>query len=100
MKDLLEYLVKNIVEQPEAVKVVAAETPEGFVNFQLTVAPEDMGMVIGKGGRIIRALRNLVRVKAIKEGKRVNVELVENQSQMANVKTQNHILNVKTDEEI
>ena len=77
MKDLLEYLVKNIVEQPEAVKVEETSTPEGFVNLQITVAPEDMGMVIGKGGRIIRALRNLVRVKAIKEGKRVNVELTE-----------------------
>ena len=77
MKDLLEYLVKNIVEQPEAVKVEETQTPEGFVNLQITVDQEDMGMVIGKGGRIIRALRNLVRVKAIKEGKRVNVELTE-----------------------
>ena len=77
MKDLLEYLVKNIVAQPEAVKIEATETPEGFVNLKLSVAPEDMGMVIGKGGRIIRALRNLVRVKAIKENKRVNVELTE-----------------------
>jgi len=77
MKDLLEYLVKNIVEKPKAVKVGETKTPEGFVNLQLSVAPEDMGMVIGKGGRIIRALRNLVRVKAIKENRRVNVELVE-----------------------
>ena len=77
MKDLLTYLVTSIVEQPEAVKVEETSTPEGFVNLQITVAPEDMGMVIGKGGRIIRALRNLVRVKAIKEGKRVNVELTE-----------------------
>ncbi len=98
MKNLLEYLVKSIVEQPESVKVEETSTPEGFVNLQLTVAPEDMGMVIGKGGRIIRALRNLVRVKAIKENKRVNVELVENQSQMANVKTQNHNSNLKSDE--
>jgi len=77
MKNLLEYLVTSIVEKPEAVKVEEISTPEGFVNLRLTVASEDMGMVIGKGGRIIRALRNLVRVKAIKENKRVNVELVE-----------------------
>ncbi len=77
MKNLLHYLVTSIVEQSEAVKVESTETPEGFVNLQITVAPEDMGMVIGKGGRIIRALRNLVRVKAIKENKRVNVELTE-----------------------
>ncbi len=78
MKQLLEYLVKNIVERLEAVKVEETQTPEGFVNLKLSVAPEDMGMVIGKGGRIIRALRNLVRVKAIKENKRVNIELQEN----------------------
>ncbi len=77
MKDLLTYLVTSIVERPEAVKIEETQTPEGFVNLKLTVAPEDMGMVIGKGGRIIRALRNLARVKAIKEGKRVNVELTE-----------------------
>jgi len=80
MKDLLEYLVESIVEKPEAVKVEETQTPEGFVNLQLSVAPEDMGMVIGKGGRIIRALRNLVRVKAIKESRRVNVELTEHQN--------------------
>ena len=80
MKDLLHYLVTSIVEQPEAVKIEKTETEGGFVNLQITVAPEDMGMVIGKGGRIIRALRNLVRVKAIKEGKRVNVELTEQSS--------------------
>ena len=77
MKDLLTYLVTSIVEQPEAVNIEETQTPEGFVNLKLTVAPEDMGMVIGKGGRIIRALRNLVRVKAIKEDKRINIELTE-----------------------
>jgi len=77
MKNLLTYLVTSIVEQPEAVKVEETQTPESFVNLKLTVAPEDMGMVIGKGGRIIRSLRNLVRVKAIKEDKRINIELTE-----------------------
>ena len=77
MKDLLEYLVTSIVERPKEVKIEETSTPEGFVNLQITVDQEDMGMVIGKGGRIIRALRNLVRVRAIKEGKRVNVELTE-----------------------
>jgi len=77
MKDLLHYLVTSIVEQPEEVKIEETSTPEGFVNLQLTVDPRDMGIVIGKGGRIIQALRNLVKVKAIKEGKRVNVELTE-----------------------
>ncbi len=78
MKDLLHYLVTSIVEKPEAVKVEKTEPEENFVNLQITVDPRDMGIVIGKGGRIIQALRNLVKVKAIKEGKRVNVELIEN----------------------
>jgi len=80
MRELLEYLAKSIVERPEAVKVEETQTPEGWINLKLSVAPEDMGMVIGKGGRIIRALRNLVKVKAIKENKRVNVELTESSS--------------------
>lgn len=78
MKNLLEYLVKSIVEKTDAVKVEEIITPDGFVNLRLTVDPEDMGSVIGKGGRIIKALRNLMRVRAIKENKRVNVELMEN----------------------
>lgn len=77
MKALLEYLTKLIVKNPESVRVVEEPTPD-WVNLRLTVAPDDMGLVIGKGGKIISALRNLVRVKAIKEDKRINIELMEN----------------------
>jgi predicted RNA-binding protein YlqC (UPF0109 family) len=77
MKTLLEYLTKLIVKNPAQVGVVEEPTPEWTV-LHLTVAPSDMGLVIGKGGKIISALRNLVRVKAIKEGKRVHLQLVEN----------------------
>lgn len=77
MKDLLTYLAKSIVSNPDAVSVEETRAPEGFVNLRLTVDPQDMGMVIGKGGRIIRALRQVIRVKAIKENKKVNVELTE-----------------------
>lgn len=76
MKTLLEYLTKLIVKNPAEVRVVEEPTPEWTV-LHLTVAPSDMGLAIGKGGKIISALRNLVRVKAIKEGKRVHLQLVE-----------------------
>lgn len=77
MKDLLEYLVKEIVKNPQEVTVEEKTEENGLVNLSLIVAPEDMGQVIGKGGRIIRALREVVRILAFKQGKKVNIELVE-----------------------
>lgn len=77
MQELLEFIVKGIVTKPEEVKVTQETSPEGELNLKLKVSPEDMGTVIGKGGRIIRAIRSLVRIKAIHEDKRVNVELEE-----------------------
>lgn len=78
MKDLLEHLVSAIVDKPEA--VVIAENPDattGFTNLEITVDSADMGKVIGKGGKIIKALRDLVRVLAVKQNRRVNVVLRE-----------------------
>lgn len=72
MKDFLLYLVKSIVDNPEEV-TVSENGPE----LSLKVSPTDMGKVIGKGGRIIRAVRDLVRVVAIKSGTGVNVILTE-----------------------
>lgn len=77
MKDLLTYIVAKIVSQPEQVRV-EEETLEGdVINLRLQVAPEDMGIVIGRSGNIIHAIRDLLRIRAIKENKRVNLELVE-----------------------
>lgn len=76
MKDFLEYLVKLVVIAPDAVKVREEEV-NGVATFRLTVAPEEVGLVIGKSGKVIRALRNLVRVKAMKENRMVNVEIEE-----------------------
>jgi len=77
MKDFLEYLVKNIVDLPEGVKV--QENSDGGSNVTLTlqVDPTDMGKVIGKQGRIIRSLRELVYVLAVKENRKVNIILQE-----------------------
>ena len=77
MKELLEYLTKLVVKNPEKVAVEEEVTPD-YTNLLLSVDQSDMGNVIGKGGKIIKSLRNLVKVKAIKEGKRVNVELKDN----------------------
>lgn len=77
MKGLLEYLVKLLVDHPDDVQVDESDNA-GFVTLHLKVNPQDAGKVIGKQGKIIKALRNVVRILAVKEGKRVNIELVEN----------------------
>lgn len=76
MKDLLNYIVTNLVSKPEAVKI-DEQTENGNVNLNLTVDPTDMGLVIGKGGQTIRAIRKLLTVRAIAENVRVNLQLTE-----------------------
>jgi uncharacterized protein len=74
--DLVLYIVKQLVNNPEAVSAEEI-TEEGFVKINLTVEPEDMGMVIGKGGNTIKAIRRLLSVKGISEGVRVNLNLID-----------------------
>ena len=74
MKDLLEFLVKKIVKNTEVVKIEETEDA-GIVVLNLTVAPDEAGLIIGKGGRTIKSLRSILRVIAIKEGKRVEIKL-------------------------
>ena len=74
MTELLEFLVKALVEDPAAVVVEELEE-DGDLVYEITVADEDLGRVIGKGGRVANALRNLVRVAAIKQNKRANLEI-------------------------
>lgn len=76
MKDLVEYVVKSLVESPDEVSLAELEDESGTV-LELTVAGSDMGRVIGKSGRVINAIRTLAQVAAAKQGKRVSVELVE-----------------------
>lgn len=76
MKDLLEYIVKNLVSKPEAIKIEEAKN-NGEVTLNLTVDPSDMGLIIGKGGGTIRAVRKLLTVRAIAENVRVNLQLSE-----------------------
>ncbi len=76
MKELLEALAKGLVEKPDAVEVTADEPNEdGIIVYHLHVAPEDMGRVIGKQGRIAKAIRTLMRCAAIRKDVRIQVEI-------------------------
>ena len=75
MKDLLEYIIKAIVAEPDAVKITEENSDEGLL-IKLEVAPDDKGRVIGRQGRVAQALRTLLRVKAAKEDKRVRLEIL------------------------
>ncbi len=76
VKELLEYLAKSLVDNPDDVRVVVTET-ETTVVLELSVAKDDVGKVIGKQGRIARALRTIVKASAVRDGKRVVVEIVD-----------------------
>ena len=74
MKELVEVLAKALVDNVEQVVVTQTET-EKTVHLQLTVAPEDMGKVIGKQGKIANAMRTLVKAAAVKDGRRVQMDI-------------------------
>lgn len=75
LQGLVEYIAKNLVEDPDQVSVNVIENSSTFT-LELSVGQGDMGRVIGKSGRIANAIRTLVRVAAAREGKRVNLEIV------------------------
>jgi predicted RNA-binding protein YlqC (UPF0109 family) len=75
MKDLLEYIVKSIVAEPDAVKISEENSDDGLL-IKLEVAPDDKGRVIGRQGRVAQALRTLLRVKGAKDNTRVRLEIV------------------------
>ena len=74
MAELLAYLARELVDEPDAVRVDAEERVGALV-LVLHVAPGDVGKVIGRGGRIVRALRTVVRASAVRDGRRVLVEI-------------------------
>jgi len=75
LKELVEYIAKSLVDDPSQVEVTETEGSSTIV-IELKVAPEDMGRVIGRSGRVANALRTLLRVNAAGRGKRVNLEIV------------------------
>jgi uncharacterized protein len=76
MRELVEYLVRALVEDPGAVQVEELEE-NGDVVLEVTVAEDDLGRVIGRGGRIANAIRTVARAAATKEERRVLVEILE-----------------------
>lgn len=78
MKKLILFIVKSIVDKADEVMIKEEETEFNYTNISLTVGENDMGKVIGKSGKIIKALRILLRVLAIKQGKKINLLLNEN----------------------
>ncbi len=74
MRELVEILAKALVDNPDQVNVTQTEG-ERTVDISLRVAPEDMGKVIGKQGKIAKAIRTVVKAAAAKDGRRVNVDI-------------------------
>jgi predicted RNA-binding protein YlqC (UPF0109 family) len=77
MRDLLEFLVCGLVSKPEEVYVTEIEEIEGDVVLELEVAEEDLGRVIGRGGRVANALRTVIKAAATREQKRAMVEILD-----------------------
>ncbi|MDP8972674.1 MAG: KH domain-containing protein [Actinomycetota bacterium] len=76
MENLLLFLARSLVDEPEKVEVEGRET-DSRVDLTLRVAQGDMGKVIGRGGRIVRAIRIVMKAASVKENKRVNVEIAD-----------------------
>ena len=76
MKEMLEVIARFLVDSPDQVSVNEVEGEQSII-LELKVAPDDMGKVIGKQGRIAKAIRTLVKACAVKENKRVSVEIIE-----------------------
>ena len=74
LENLLLILARSLVDEPERVEVSGNES-DSRVDLELRVAPEDMGRVIGRQGRTIRAIRTVVKAASVKQGKRVSVEV-------------------------
>ncbi len=77
MRELLEHLVRALVDRPDQVKIEEFTEDDGTVVFELSVAQEDYGKVIGRGGRTAQAIRTVVKAAGVRSEKRVLVDIVE-----------------------
>jgi len=76
MKQLLEYIIPNIVNHPEDV-VISEDTSETGISYLISVNPEDMGRVIGKAGKVIKAIRQIAHIMAVKRGVRIHIDVLD-----------------------
>jgi predicted RNA-binding protein YlqC (UPF0109 family) len=76
LEDLLLFLARSLVDEPDKVEVEGRET-DSRVDLTLRVAPDDVGKVIGRGGRIVKAIRTVMKAASVKAKKRVNVEVTD-----------------------
>ena len=77
MRELLEYLASALVELPDEVKVEEFEEDDGTLVLELSVDEDDYGQVIGRGGRTAQALRTVIKAAAVKDNRRVLLDIVE-----------------------
>jgi uncharacterized protein len=77
VKDLVEYLAKALVDRPDEVSVEEFEEDDGTIVFEVTVADDDVGKVIGRNGRTVNALRTVARAAAVRHNRRVLVDVVD-----------------------
>lgn len=77
MKNTLEFVVTSIVDNPQDI-VIEEQENEGIDNFTIHVHKDDMGKIIGKEGKIIRAIRNIMKIVAMKNNRRINIMIADN----------------------
>jgi len=77
VKDLVEFLARALVDDPDAVSVDSYEEDDGTLVYEVRVAEDDVGKVIGRSGRTVNAIRAVLRAAAIRDGRRVLVDVVD-----------------------
>ena len=77
MRELLEFLARALVDSPDRVKIEEFEEDDGTLVLELSVAEDDYGQIIGRGGRTAQALRTVIKAAAVKDNRRVLVDIVE-----------------------
>jgi hypothetical protein len=77
VKELLEYLARGLVDDPEEVSVERFEEDDGTIVLELCVGEDDYGKVIGRGGRTAQALRTVIKAAAVSENRRVLIDIVD-----------------------
>lgn len=75
MKELLNYILESIVEGEFSVE---EEDQDGFIVYKVTAPQDEIGKIIGKGGKTINALKNILKIRAIKENKKIDIQIAEN----------------------